>query len=201
MVPSNDPEVVNPASKERDDLVCQADGRCYPVELRDPWRRDGVSRRIINSRTAPRARAAVPSRSGDDPRHGGATDADRVGDRLAGQAVLMAQHLDPQRHGGRRGPAHGAGREAQSATAPSPAAARPPVLSLTCCARDLAGRLAERAHAAHSFHSTTRRQTGILVHVHPGGLLKRSSCLAAPDFLVRARMDNLPADNLVRLHN
>lgn len=192
MVPSNDPEVVNPASKERDDLVCRADGRCYPVELRDPWRRDGVSRRIINSRTAPRARAAVPSRSGDDPRHGGATDADRVGDRLAGQAVLMAQHLDPQRHGGRRGPARGAGREAQSATAPSPAAARATrLVSDLLRAGDLAGRLAERAHAAHSFHSTTRRQTGILVHVHPGCLLKRSSCLAAPDFLVRARMDNL----------
>src|SRR5512134_3778745 len=122
-----------------------------PSRATGPMASDGVSRRIINSRTAPRARAAVPSRSGDDPRHGGATDADRVGDRLAGQAVLMAQHLDPQRHGGRRGPARAAGREAQSATTPSPAAARATrLVSDLLRAGDLAGRLAERAHAAHS---------------------------------------------------
>ena len=53
----------------------------------------------------------------------------------------------------------------------------------------------------HNFCSTMRRQPGILMDVHPGLLLRASGCLAAADSLERARMDNPPADNLVRLHS
>jgi hypothetical protein len=40
------------------------------------------------------------------------------------------------------------------------------------------------------------------VDVHPGLLLTEvSGCLAAPDSRERARMDNSPAENLVRVHS
>src|SRR5437899_865706 len=68
------------------------------------------------------------------------------------------------------------------------------------CPRDLARRLSEHPHAADGVLSTSRRQPGILVDVHPGLLIGISGCLAAPDSLESVRMDNPPADNLLSLH-
>jgi hypothetical protein len=52
----------------------------------------------------------------------------------------------------------------------------------------------------HNFCSTTRRQPGILVDVHPGILPIDLACLATTSFDESLRMDNPPADGLVRLH-
>jgi hypothetical protein len=46
-----------------------------------------------------------------------------------------------------------------------------------------------------------RRQPGILVDVHPGILLIDLACLATTSFDETPRMDNPPADDLVRLHS
>jgi hypothetical protein len=53
---------------------------------------------------------------------------------------------------------------------------------------------------AHNFCSTMRRQPGILVDVHPGILLIDLARLATTSFDENPRMDNPPADDLVRLH-
>ncbi len=52
-----------------------------------------------------------------------------------------------------------------------------------------------------NFCSTPRRQPGILVDVHPGILLIDLACLATTTFDETPRMDNPPADDLVRLHS
>jgi hypothetical protein len=66
---------------------------------------------------------------------------------------------------------------------------------------DAAGRLGQLHDVTHNFCSTARRQPGILVDVHPGLLLIDLACLATTSFNERPRMDNPPADDLVRLHS
>jgi hypothetical protein len=67
--------------------------------------------------------------------------------------------------------------------------------------RHLAGRVPQLGHPLHRFRSTAQRQSGILVDVHPGILLSDLECLAASSFVETPRMDNPPAENLVRLHS
>src|SRR5207249_4902427 len=63
-----------------------------------------------------------------------------------------------------------------------------------------AGRLAELAYAPHRFLSTSHGKWGIVVDVHPSLLRGASGCLATSRFPEKARMNNLPATNLARLH-
>jgi hypothetical protein len=66
---------------------------------------------------------------------------------------------------------------------------------------DVPSGVAQLAHSPDGFLSTSQRQSGILVDVHPGILLSDLECLAASSFVERPRMDNPPAKNLVRLHS
>jgi hypothetical protein len=68
-------------------------------------------------------------------------------------------------------------------------------------AADLARRPAELQYLAANFCSTMGRQPGILVDVHPGILLIDLARLATTSFNETPRMDNPPADDLVRLHS
>jgi hypothetical protein len=61
-------------------------------------------------------------------------------------------------------------------------------------------RAPELEDLTHNLCSTTRRQPGILVDVHPGILPIDLACLATTSFDESPRMDNPPADDLVRLH-
>ena len=66
---------------------------------------------------------------------------------------------------------------------------------------DLPRGVAQLPHSPDGFLSTSQRQSGILVDVHPGILLSVLECLAASSFVETPRMDNPPATNLVRLHS
>ena len=145
-----------------------------------------------------------PTTAPYDARHGRPTDRDQRGD-LATGAPLPPQDLDTQHHGG--------GRGLRTVMRPR-AAIREPVarggsghplthggLGGLQPPRHAPRRVPQHPHLAHRFRSTSRRQSGILVDVHPGILLIDLECLAAPSFDETPRMDNPPADNLVRLHS
>src|SRR5437762_7843453 len=68
-------------------------------------------------------------------------------------------------------------------------------------APNTARRPAQLQNLPANFCSTIRRQPGILVDVHPGISLIDLACLATTSFDETPRMDNPPADDLVRLHS
>jgi hypothetical protein len=115
-----------------------------------------------------------PAAAAHDPRHGRTTDPHRPGDLRAG-TVLLTQDLDAQGDRGGRGPgammrargAIGKGVIVRTAARPvHPLADR--ALRHVKVARDAAGRAAHPQHLPGNFPSTSRRQTGILMDVHPG---------------------------------
>jgi hypothetical protein len=66
---------------------------------------------------------------------------------------------------------------------------------------DLPRGVTQLGHPPNDVLSTSQRQSGILVDVHPGILLSDLECLAASSFVESPWMDNPPATNLVRLHS
>jgi hypothetical protein len=91
-----------------------------------------------------------------------------------GQGLAGARPLHPLAHGGVR---HGDG------------------------AADSPRRAPQLDHLPNNFRSTIRRQPGILVDVHPGIPFIMLACLATTSFDESPRMDNPPANDLVRLHS
>src|SRR4029453_5783252 len=122
----------------------------------------------------------------EDAGRGGGTDADGGRDLAAGP-LLLAQHLDAERDRRPRLAWMGAGATRpidQPGHAVSPKAGPPLPRGADGDAEllsDNAGHFT-RVQAVDEFSSTKRRQSRILVDVHPGLLSRESDCLAAINF-------------------
>ena len=149
----------------------------------------------LSHRWGAQAPAARQAGAAQDPRRGGGTHPDRVGN-LGARPPLHPQHFHPQRD--RRGCPAGARvrptRSIRQTGRPLGSIADDPLVCRAPRDPELASNLDDpfaRANPINQFPSTMRRESGILVDVHPGLPSRASNDLAATTFPRLAWVNNL----------